>query len=297
MAIARVQASTAVEVFSGGNAVVTFGSPPAAGNLILVGILLRSSTTSPGLTSVTDNQGNTYHQAIISANANGNKAAIYYAYNIGATVGTFTITVDPSAGNSQTGVRAIEYSGFGSADPLVGISSATGISKTPATGSTGATGAPEVAVMAVTATFSFTFTLTGITVETVVPAWTEEYEIVDGVFNHLCGEIDTRIVASSGTESGSWALSVGGAGPNWSAAIAAFYASPAIPDTQLTQMGRQVLEFGDTTDCQLTQMARQVLYPFTCTPTPPGPPGVSPGCPAAVDEPPVSPAPGCATEV
>src|SRR5258707_1321327 len=99
---------TAPQASSGAASTATsFSTLPSAGNLIIV---FGSSGKDPNAIACADNQGNTYHLAVKSSSAFTGPCAIFYAYNIGAPVGTFTVTIsDPGAGS--TSVAAVEYSG------------------------------------------------------------------------------------------------------------------------------------------------------------------------------------------
>jgi len=98
----------------GGSAAASFPTLPQAGNFILV---FAASNKDPTGISCADNQGNTYHLAAQSSGSFTGPCVIFYAYNIAAPSGTFTVTVsDP--GSSGTLCYAEAYSGFGTNDPL-----------------------------------------------------------------------------------------------------------------------------------------------------------------------------------
>lgn len=68
---------------------VTFDSSVTAGNTIMV-FVCNSSGDANGVSSVTDNQSNTY--TLVGEDANNMRATIYYAKNV--TGGTVTVTVN-----------------------------------------------------------------------------------------------------------------------------------------------------------------------------------------------------------
>jgi hypothetical protein len=210
--------------------------------------------------SVADNQGNTYILATDSGNRNEQRAQIWYAHNIGSPSGTFTVTATALGGGSQqTIVGATEYSGFGATDPLTGAAvNGSGNSSAVSVGPTGSVGAAEVLVCATVAANAVPGS---ITVETVSPAWTNQFNVVGSA---LVGSAVSRVVTDMGAQSCAWTLST--ASP-WGACIVAFAALPLDADAQLTHQGRQVLWI-EPGAAQLIQMARQVLYPATCVPGP-----------------------------
>jgi hypothetical protein len=114
-----------------------FTSNITAGNRITVVIaLFRNSIGSPGVTSVTDNLGNTYVQRpsafVQSAVDTHCGMDIWECKNI-TTGGTCTVTVTPNA-SSFTSFGITENSGSDTASPDDGVSTNTGTSTTPSTG-------------------------------------------------------------------------------------------------------------------------------------------------------------------
>lgn len=112
---------------SGGNSATgNFSSLPTAGNAIFVELGLGRSGGNDPTGGVSDNQGNTYHQAK-TLRLNGSRAEIWYTWNIGSPSGTFTITCTNAGGGSGvTYFDALEFSGFGTNDPLFTTASASG---------------------------------------------------------------------------------------------------------------------------------------------------------------------------
>jgi hypothetical protein len=255
--------------------------------LIAVGVAMGGSLGNESVTCA-DNQGNTYTLET-GDNSNDMKAAIFYAFNV-VSAGTFTITLTRTgAAVQETIAVAVEYSGLGALDPLVGFTKATGNSGTGSTGTSGVLGAiPEAIVFAVIAARQSVFSVTSLTVEVVAPVWTEEGEHDSACTTCSAGEIDDRIVANGDAQSCSW--TIGAHGGNFSAVLAAFYSIPPGASARLTQFAKETLEQDGTVSLNLTQFAREVLYPFTCVP------GLTPtttGCPEALPLAPVQGSPGC----
>jgi hypothetical protein len=269
---------------------LTFGSAPAIGNVVVVpGITYRNGAVFA--LTCGDNRGNTYNLDADTGDSNGARGWIFVAHNI-ATGSPFTITLTATAG-SQIEAAAIEFSGFGATNPLVGVGTMANGSATNPTVSTGATGAPEVAVIACLASFCLNFPVTSISVDAQVPAFSEKYETLSSTPFTLVGEADTRIVSSSAAQVIAWTATDRLTNP--CAAIIALYSIPPSGQLELTQDAREVLEQDGTVPIQLTQFAREVLYPFTCVPGPSNTP--TPGCPEGLPTAPVAGEDGCVDEI
>jgi hypothetical protein len=113
---------TNVNASNGTASAVSFTALPSAGDLVLVFISYYESGASPTISSITDNQGNTYNPVGVTAAFAGahTKLAIYYAENIGAPSGTYTITVNFGALSHDTVVYAVSFSGIATSSSLRG---------------------------------------------------------------------------------------------------------------------------------------------------------------------------------
>ncbi|MDE2312094.1 MAG: hypothetical protein KGJ93_03350 [Patescibacteria group bacterium] len=110
----NAQAATFVQVsgnHGGDTALSAAISPSAAGNLIVVCV----SVGNHSVTSVTDNQFNTYNLAnrIVYG---GGEMDMYYAY--GTTGGVTTVTAHPAAWDGSINMAVAEYAGAGLVNPL-----------------------------------------------------------------------------------------------------------------------------------------------------------------------------------
>jgi hypothetical protein len=92
---------------------LTLTELPAAGNALIVGISCFSDFENCNIAEggVTDNQGNTYAlvvegASIVSSDTHGTRPYLFIASSIGAPVGSFTITVNPS------GTPPLNYQNF-----------------------------------------------------------------------------------------------------------------------------------------------------------------------------------------
>lgn len=109
--MAKTQVSNDTDA-SGVSATITFGANVTAGNLIAVGIRLGAA----GISSVTDNLGNTYNLVGSEVSApSGEGLSVWYAKNIAG--GACTITVTPAA-STTIRANAVEFSGRDTAAPL-----------------------------------------------------------------------------------------------------------------------------------------------------------------------------------
>lgn len=148
-AVAFVKASTQGSCGAASSCGSSFGSLPSSGNAVIVTTSCWNASVDCNVSSVTDNQGNTYTQAVCLQQDTGvanNQACIYYAIPIGTPSGTFTVTANASA-STYFEVIAVEYSGVSTTSPVDVTKSAkntTGTSDTGASSST--TQANELAV-------------------------------------------------------------------------------------------------------------------------------------------------------
>jgi hypothetical protein len=97
---------------------VSFPSQPKNGNFVVVKVL-QSHTSTPSITSVTDNNGNTYSSACTqTAGGPTGRASLYYSKLTSVATSPFTITI---AGTSNKWTaNAQEYSGLTTVDVSMG---------------------------------------------------------------------------------------------------------------------------------------------------------------------------------
>lgn len=201
---------------NGGNA--SFPTLPSSASTVIVLLSGANASLDYAAGSVTDNQGNTYTQAVQSALNNRGRSAIFYAENIGSPSGTFTITVNTTASTWFGTWAATSFTGMATS-ALDKTTSSSGTSTTPTSGATAATAqADEVVAGVMQSRFSTPGTITA---EVLSPAWVQEYEELDGT-NTECGEGDTRIVSASAAMTANWTCDQN---QTWTAAIATFKAS------------------------------------------------------------------------
>jgi hypothetical protein len=194
----------------------SFTALPSTGDFIL--IQGQRWATAGTVTDCSDNQGNTYAVAVQSPLAAGVISAfICYATNIGTPSGTFTVTV--SSGNtSYWNLKATSWSGMATSSALDVTAMDAG---SGTTASSGATGALAQSNNLVAASVGLAATQTSITVESLSPAWTEQFEELDANLT-LAGEADTRVISSSSAQTANWTTSTSHV---WSAVIAVFKGS------------------------------------------------------------------------
>jgi len=247
-ALARVQATPKGTSATSLTNSVTFATPPTIGNGIVVPVNIWNVTVS----TVTDNYGNTYTRA--AQKLGTPTSEIWYCSAITATGASFTITVTLSTTNWSVAI-AIEVSGVGTGLSVDQFSTA---------GTTGAIAGSTVTVgptAALTANNVFVAALLGlaslqsaITVETVTPAWTEEFEELTTAY--VGGEADSRVLttASGATTSATWTLGTGG---TWSGALVAFRAG-VVASSTAARVSQQVAETLSQPTAPAARVSQQV---------------------------------------
>jgi hypothetical protein len=146
----------------------SFGTLPSAGSVIVVPISAYDNTPNDthGISSVTDNQGNTYHRAVerligaagSQTSAPNAWASIWYSDPIGTPSGTFTLTVtgnDPTNNYLTFGVveakpDAANTTALGPTNSGAGTTAGTTASATPGSITTTQPNAFEAAVYVTT---------------------------------------------------------------------------------------------------------------------------------------------------
>ena len=214
MAYTRVQGTAKVSASGTTTTLPAFGTLPTVGNgLIVCCSLYYNSPPS----SIQDTRGNPYTLAKFQGASSGS-VAIYYCAKILVSAAPFTITLTHPS-NQYFVASAIEIGGVGDGLILDKAVSATGTSAAPSSGTTAALTAAEVFLVAA---LQLSTSQSFITVQALVPAWTQEYEELAPT--NTVGEADSRLLtgALGSTVSATWALSGSG---NWTAALAAFKGS------------------------------------------------------------------------
>lgn len=201
-AIAFNKSTGAGTLNNGYSKTVSFASLPAQGDLVAV-VICGIGGIDFVIQSVTDNQGNTYSQAakLRLGGGQAGEAAIYYTANIPSPSGTFSITVTPTeAFGNNISVIGLAYSGL-EASSVVDVT-ATNATTTPTDASVGPSSSTTVNDTLVLAgacmwAGSFDLNVTG-------PAgYTERANQEDATLPAL--NVADKIVASTGTQSASWA--------------------------------------------------------------------------------------------
>lgn len=186
---------------------VSFPAATSAGNLIVVSAGWGSGTATA---AVSDSAGNVYQSAVGPVTNGSIRAQIWYAENIRGGSNTVTVTFSASAGHN---VEIHEYAGVTTAGALDAVASGTGASTTPTTSALTPTQADVLL-------FAYANISTTVT-------WTagSGYTIRQSMNR---GASEDRSVASLGSYAGSFTTSASG---SWNALLAAFRATPSIPDT------------------------------------------------------------------
>ena len=252
MALTRVQATPKVTAaFSPGSVAVVFGTPPAVGNGIVVPV---TSWSGGPPTGAVDNYGNAYTVGPTIIQGGVPRASILYCPKIVASGASFTVTVSGPA--PYWTEMAIEVAGVGSGLILDQSATQGGTSIAASTGATPALTADEVFLVAVLSTQSGQ---NFITVESVSPAWTEEWEELPA--SRSPGEADSRIrIGVLGTtQSCSWTLWVSDV---YAALVAAFKPGVVVSTTptRLSQLPIEILRGGQAPPAlRVSQLPVEVL--------------------------------------
>lgn len=134
-------------IFSGTSDSDSFSSAVTAGGTVAVLIYGVNNSVGYDVTSVTDNQGNTY-TLIKSAGSNNGKAVIAWATNVTAS-GTFTVTINHPT-SSSVGYTIAEVSGAASSSfDVSAVGDLAGASSTDANATTATTAQANEIVLAV----------------------------------------------------------------------------------------------------------------------------------------------------
>lgn len=213
MALARVQV-TPFSFVSGTSITITFPSTPAVGNAIIIGVI-----SSSGIITATDNRGNTY--SFDATIVNGSNVCSFLSCSSIVTTGSpFTITVSSTAFNNL-GASAIEISGSVGGLIFTRSGSGTGTSTTP--GTTATTALITDSVFAV-AMHSCAGAQTTITVQSVSPTWTQEYERLTNPASEMDSRVLTGVIGT--TQSCAW---VNSTSLGWSALFAVYSSLADLP--------------------------------------------------------------------
>ncbi len=138
---------------------VTYSAAQTAGNLNVVEVGWNDTTSS--VSSVTDSRGNSYVLAVGPTRGTGLSQSIYYAKNIVGGTNTVTVTFNKAA--AVVDVRALEYSGLDTANPLDVTAGAAGTGTTGNSGAATTSSANELIVGAGMTAGAFTKAGTGFT--------------------------------------------------------------------------------------------------------------------------------------
>jgi len=185
---------------------LAFANNTTAGNFIAVGI--RGGLSSSQVFTVSDSNGNTYHQAFqLGFNVTSVTFALYYAENINGGPDTITVT-QSVAGPLRLAI--LEYSGVATSNSLDATPVVTqGNSINPGSGNltTGASGDLLLGIIVTTNSETFTPN-SGYTIEESIPAAPNTKMIAEDALQNTAGT-----VSAGATLSGA---------DNWGAGLAAF---------------------------------------------------------------------------
>ncbi len=162
-AIRFVQVKSATPQGASSSVAVTYSAAQTAGNLNVVEVGWNDTTSS--VNTVTDSRGNSYVLAVGPTRGTGLSQSIYYARNI--VGGSNTVTVTFSKAAAVVDVRALEYSGLDTVNPLDMTAGAAGTGTTGNSGAANISSANELIVGAGMTAGAFTKAGTGFTLRTI----------------------------------------------------------------------------------------------------------------------------------
>jgi len=215
MAITREQTTGKFRISASTPAQGTFGTNPTEGELIVVGFWGYSGPNFQPQ-DCTDNQGNRYSLAAVSAAAT-RTLAVWWTI-AGPSSGPFQVSITSAVAGAFSGAgcaTSFSTDGTGLWRPDERVS-ATGNSTTPATGNTGTL--DEAGELVIAMVGSITVDQPSIAVESVSPSWTVEAEELSWL-TYLPGEMNSRIVSSTTAQSCSWTL---GTSASWGCLVCTF---------------------------------------------------------------------------
>jgi hypothetical protein len=211
-AISVVRQSTQGNFSPSASWTTSFAVLPSSGNTIIV-VITAWQSTPPTVNTITDNQGvgNSYGLPTNghASDADGVSTYIYRCKSIGATSGTFTITVNWTGAISVYGsIKAIEVSGLDTTntDDVSSQSNLTGVTtKTQTNGSANAS-ANDLAVGCITVdTGSVAVGLTD------PPTGYSSIHVQQDGSTYIGGESAYKIVSALETSAATWSWTSGGA--------------------------------------------------------------------------------------
>lgn len=231
----------------GGSAALS--GTPAVGEHIVIAVGGAALSLVFASSDATDDIGTTYEMVVQSAANNRGISAIFIGKVVSSATPTVGLANDTNATNWFGHFTAFSVSGLDGVDVFDVATSATGSSGTPATGST-ATSAVSDSMVVAAMQIRATLNPTTLTVESVSPSWTEASEETNGSGNEP-GEMDYRVISSTGTQSCSWTVNQS---TTWTCCIAVF--SGAAAAATLEQEGFRWRE-GDGSETTATWTAVQ----------------------------------------
>jgi hypothetical protein len=150
--ITFVQVNAATPSAPSASVAVTYPVAQIAGNLNIVAVGWNDTTST--VNTISDSRGNIYTLALGPTTGTGLRQSIYYAKNIAGGSNTVTVTFNQAA--AFVDVRALEYSGLDTANPLDVATGAAGTGALANSGGVSTTSASELIFGAGMTTSHFT---------------------------------------------------------------------------------------------------------------------------------------------
>ncbi len=217
MTISVVQSANAESTSNVNSLAVSFASTPAPGNTVVaLCSYFGSANANYDITSVVDNQGNTYTKSVDSSfDANGLGVCIWTATNVVAS-GTFTVTAAAVAGYSPfITIAVVEVASVNKVD--LAVSGFANTNTNPTLGPTANTAVANEIVLAITA-LNASSNPTSVSSPT---GYTNVTAYQNGTAS-VPFSVDYRITSSVESENPTW-TSTAGSYSDWAAALVSLY--------------------------------------------------------------------------
>lgn len=219
-AVAFVKASTQGSCSGVSSCASSFASLPSSGNGVIVAVGCWNSTADCNVTSITDNQGNTYSLTCQTDTLGNSQACIGRALSIGSPSGTYTVTANAVA-STYFELIAMEYTATSNLDVTKGASYVA--VSTANTGVSAVTSqSDELSVCVMTQSSSDT------NINVTTPAGYTRRGVQQNAGATIGFEVSDKILTSTGTQQCAWShdtVAIAG----WAALLQTFTTSGSIP--------------------------------------------------------------------
>jgi hypothetical protein len=211
-AITYQKASTQGSCASAASCTTSFASLPAVGNSVFVALACWNGSADCSISSITDNQSNSYSYTCQTDTAGNSQVCIGYDLQIGSPSGTFTVTAN-AASSTAFELIAIEYSPLIALDVTKGGQSSTGTADTGTSSATSQVNELSICVMSQSSSDS--------NINVTTPTGYTRRGVQQNAVGTIGFEASDKVLAATGTQQCTWSHdTVGMAG--WAALVLTF---------------------------------------------------------------------------